>query len=239
MLSTRINERWELLLPEHRAARPEWPHWERERLASMALNVMPGDLVIDVGAEEGDMPALYATWGAELIMLEPNPRVWPNIRAIWQANDLPPPVAWHVGFAGHERRNVPRWDHEYAKVMDDGWPACAHGDVIGDHGFLNLWERPDCPVITLDEFVIGRTTKSYPQIVVTIDVEGAELQVLRGALGLLTGARPLVWVAIHPIFMREGYGQRSTELHKYMRELDYDGHYITGSHEEHWLFLPR
>src|SRR5882724_6033705 len=86
---TLINGKWQLLLPKHRADRPEWKTgWEVERLDALRASIEPGKLVFDVGAEEGDMSALYALWGAQVVLFEPNERVWPNIRAIWEANRL-------------------------------------------------------------------------------------------------------------------------------------------------------
>jgi FkbM family methyltransferase len=187
-----------------------------------------------VGAEEGDMPALYASWGCEVALIEPNPRVWPNIKTIWDANSLSPPVNWHVGFAGPTGEAQYRWDEAHVRPVKDGWPACAYGPVIGDHGFLNLCERgSEVSTIALDEWT------SHTPTAVTIDVEGAELEVLRGAMKLLQRARPLVWVSIHPIFMREMYGQDARTLHRLMRGCEYEGHLLAASHEEHWLFLPR
>jgi hypothetical protein len=61
---TLINGRWPLLLPDHRAARPSWGWWEATRLAAMHHFIQPGDVVYDVGAEEGDFPCLFSTWGA-------------------------------------------------------------------------------------------------------------------------------------------------------------------------------
>ncbi len=57
-------------------------------------------VVWDVGAEEGDMPALYATWGCDVVLVEPNPKVWPCIRYHWTANQLDPPAGIYVGLVG-------------------------------------------------------------------------------------------------------------------------------------------
>lgn len=60
-----INGQWPLLLPDYRADRIEWTSeagWERERWDSIAANVGPGDVVYDVGTEEGDLTALLSRW---------------------------------------------------------------------------------------------------------------------------------------------------------------------------------
>jgi FkbM family methyltransferase len=228
-----------MLLPEHRAARREWTTgWEVERLAYMRLHLRPGMLVYDVGAEEGDMSALYAQWtGVGPVLFEPNDRVWPNIKAIWEANGLPRPTATWVGFAAQEDRGSAMW-------TGGAWPACAEGPVIGDHGFQSLVEsRASLPCLRID--TMAEITQRPPDAI-TMDVEGAELEVLRGAEHVLLRHRPLVWVSIHPSFMAVDYptkpgatGDDCREaVLEYMRSLAYKPRLLAVDHEEHWQFLP-
>jgi hypothetical protein len=201
MQSTIINGRWQLMLPEHRAARPEWPVWEKERLAAMHDTIKPGDLVFDCGAEEGDFPALWASWGADVVMIEPNPRVWPNIRAIFHENEL---------------------EH---RVRD--W-------------FVGLPERPDCPITTLD--VLGaHCGAECGKTVITIDVEGAELTVLRGARAMLQKVRPVVFVSVHidmPWIDEKYPGDTGDKVAEYMESFGYKGQHLITDHEEHWVWWP-
>jgi FkbM family methyltransferase len=236
MRETLINEKWTLILPDHRADRPEWPWWECERLASMH-NVLEGGghTVFDIGAEEGDFPALWSSWGNDVVLFEPNPRVWPNIRAIWEANDLKMPLDWHVGFASDHNAvavNSDAIDPNHDREQD-GWPECAYGPLIGDHGFFNLWERNDVSSATIDLMA-----SLHPCTVITMDIEGAELVALRGARATLMTKRPLVWVSIHPFFM-DPFGYTDADLHDYMAECGYAGEMLASNHEEHWLFTPQ
>lgn len=268
MLRTQINGRWELVLPEHRALRPEWRQWvagdgsprfgwETERLDDMCtrleqlyddmnVSVEPGQaprrpLIIDVGVEEGDLTALYAMWGCDVVMIEPNPRVWPNVRAIWQANDLRPPLAWYVGFAAEAEQTGSDGEFAWhAAHMTDGWPMCAHGPVIGDHAFSHLAEHPHIPCTTIDVLTATRTSGRNVDAI-TIDVEGSELRVLMGAENVLRVCRPLVWVSVHTddVYMDEHYPRQSLpELTAWMGERGYQGHEIAFDHERHWLFEP-
>lgn len=233
LVEVRVNGRWPLLMPPHRAYRREWGWWEAGRLAAMATVVGPGSVVWDVGAEEGDFPALWATWGADVVLAEPNPRVWPNIAAIWRANALREPLACWPGFLA---------DHQEGAVLlyDDGtlgWPACADGPVIGDHGFCRVEERPDLPTTTIDRLVAASVPAPS---VVTIDVEGAELLVLDGARRTLSHHRPEVFVSIHPEFMAHHYdvedGVRA--VRRFMAELDYDEQFLAIDHEHHFWYRP-
>jgi hypothetical protein len=141
-------------------------------------------------------------------------------------------LASFVGFAGEEdyepdaRNRLVRWE------LADQWPEEAYGPVIGDHGFLNLCERPDVPAVTVDTVAGG----TMGPTALTIDVEGAELRVLRGAARTLMTYRPTVWVSIHPAFMDEMYGDRPEQIHDLMAGLGYEGHHLATDHEEHWRF---
>ena len=69
MIKAIVNGEFEIMLPKHRADRPEWyqPHgWEKLRLKSMSENIGKGDVVYYVGAEEGEMPALCQMWGSPM-----------------------------------------------------------------------------------------------------------------------------------------------------------------------------
>ena len=263
MLPTRINDRWTLMLPEHRHGRLEWPVWEKERLAAMhdvitapvrvhgpnrpLVDVLAPHLVFDIGTEEGDFPALWASWGADVVLVEPNPKVWPNIRAIFQANDFEAHVLGaFVGFAGTEPRQG-SWGHEAVQPGQafstadvkpdvreaDGWPHCAHGEIIGDHGFLALPERPDVPVTTVDLLA----EQCGDPTVITIDVEGAELVVLRGAERVLTEAKPAVFLSVHldEFWVEWHYeGDTPETIQTFMKSYGYEGRWLATDHEEHW-----
>lgn len=237
MLPTEINGKWTIILPEHRHVRPEWPHWEQERLASMYEHLEPGDVVFDVGAEEGDFPGLWASWGCDVVLFEPNPRVWPNIRAIWEANGFKQPLDWWVGFAGDfVEKNPPQCDID--QKARDGWPICAYGEIIGDHGFRHLaQETKTTPTISIDCFCKERNV--YPDAI-TMDVEGSELRVLNGASGVLRDKHPKVWVSVHTdkVWMDEQYnGVKAEDVVKFMAKFGYEGTHLATDHEEHWVFL--
>lgn len=226
MRETLINGRWPLLLPDHRADRPEWPWWEATRLAHMHHHLgNGGHVVYDIGAEEGDLPALWASWGNDMVLFEPNSRVWPNVRAIWDANGLPDPLACFVGFAASESSPLVQFKSP--------WPDCADGPLIPDHGFLNLSERDDVQRTRLDDVANGN-----PPTAITIDVEGAELHVLQGAEQVLREYRPLVWVSVHPPFMADMYRHTPAMLHDFMADCGYEARYLCTDHEEHWSWSP-
>lgn len=246
MVRALLNGRWWLTIPKHRADRPEWytdKGWERARLDAMHDVIEEGDTVIDVGAEEGDMSALCAKWAGptgSMILVEPNPRVWPNIRAIWDHNDdLAPVVDWFVGFLSAETVLDPPNDNvtAVAEPMPDRdrvlWPQCAYGEVIRDHGFRHLAQEADAtPQIRLDD--LWSTDVSVD--VITMDVEGSEFEVLKGAYEVLANDKPAVFVSIHRAFLWDLYKTKAPELHQWMNGLGYESRLLAVDHEEHWLF---
>lgn len=234
----RINGLATLQLPDFRAVRylaAGERGWERERVASMHLNLCDSDTLLDVGSETGDMTALFATWVRDVLMMEPNPLVWANAKAIFEANALAPPLAHWVGFASTETADAPT--PTVTEPYGTGWPACAKGPLVAAHGFRHLAEETDVtPQITIDDFTARAPRRPTA---VTMDIEGAELQALRGAERLLTYDRPLLWVSVHPRFLGDWFGQRPADVYRFLEEHDYRVTHLADDHETHVMAEPR
>lgn len=230
MVKCKVNGQFEIILPKHRADRPEWyteKGWEKERLKSMHGRIDKGDVVLYVGNEEGDMSGLIATWGAKLILMEPNPKVWPNTKAIWEANNLPMPLACFVGFASNQ--NAGRMT-----VTKSAFPVCADGEVIHDHGFMELRDH-NAEEIKIDALVqILHVAPKH----ISIDVEGSEWEVLKGAEKTLKTYKPILWVSIHPEFMIQQYKQYSGDLRNWIKDRGYKETLLAYEHECHFMYLP-
>lgn len=196
----------------------------------MALNIGPGDVVLDCGSEEGDLSALIASWigprDGGIVLFEPNPRVFSNIKYIWDANDLKQPLAFFPGFAGDFNRHLDT-------VHMERWPDSAYGPVISDHGFCQLNERPDIPAIRIDDLV---GMSGVLPTVLNLDVEGSEGSVLDGAIDTLRELKPLVYASLHPEFMREQYNRDVQEIHDYMGHLGYRVKHLATDHEQHYVW---
>lgn len=263
MVDTHINGNWHLLLPQHRADRAEWytaEGWERERLDAMHKSIRHsvdflaeagyGDqfrpLVMDIGAEEGDFAALFAQWGADVFAVEPNPRVWPNIKAIFEANEYVDQFAgYYIGLCDRAPNNIQALGYDTRE--NGGWPEMAYGPLIGDHGFVSLVETRNyeeknkaskrfpggVPITTIDNIV--DTLQRGPHII-TMDVEGAEFNVLGGAVETLKFFKPEVFISIHPDMLGYDYGASRESVLRFMQNLGYTCEWIACDHEEHWRF---
>lgn len=239
MIETLLNNRWTITLPEHRAARPEWKTgWETERLDALFFDIANQEkpVVYDVGTEEGDMTGLYSQWGAEVHAFEPNPLVWPNIRAIWEANRLKDLAGYFVGFcAADTDRHPENIEPIIAEPDRDGWPACAYGELIGNHGFRTIFERSgDTPRIKIDDYVQDHT----PPTLITMDVEGAEFEVLKGAEQTIIDYMPNIYISVHPEFMFAGFDTYEADMHLWLRQRGYIGTHLAYDHEHHWKYVP-
>ncbi len=217
MIPALINDRWELELPDHRAEfHAERPWWEAPRLSDMFDRLSDTDTLIDVGSEEGDLTALYASWGPDVHYIDPSSYWRQQTLDTFAANDLVP----GIGFTG------------FAADYTDLDPT---GSQEGD-GFAHLNERDDIPRVTLNYFA---TWLSKPPTALMIDVEGAEVAVLLGAQKLLAEDRPTVWVSVHPEFMKQRYNQNPHYLFGLMDNLGYDRTFLDDHHEVDYRFDPR
>jgi FkbM family methyltransferase len=212
VIPAKINNRWELMLPEWRAEfHAARPHWEAARLTDMHARLKPRSMLFDIGSEEGDLTTLYASWGHSVYWFEPVAAACRTTIETLGANALG--GMGSQTFVGNINRK--------GTVTEEASRP--------DPGFAHLDERDDLPVMRLDDFPL------IPDAL-TIDVEGSELEVLKGAVDKLEAHHPMVWVSIHPDFMIERYGQTPEELHDFMETLGYRSKFLAFDHEEHWRF---
>jgi FkbM family methyltransferase len=233
MVKCRVNGQYDIILPKHRADRPEWyteKGWEKERIQNMRGRIDKGDVVLYVGNEEGDLSAIIASWGAKMILAEPNPKVWPNTKVIWEANNLEDPLACFVGFISSQSTY-----YKNDEFVQNGFPACADGPVIGDHGFMEL-RNHNAPEITIDE--LSRIINHVPDHI-SIDTEGSEGLILRGAEKTILEHRPIIWLSGHPEFCREQYGEYLGDIRNWIKDRGYEETLLAYDHEVHLMYTPK
>lgn len=244
MVKAKLNGSFDIVLPKHRADRPEWyteKGWERARLQAIhdevKYQIKSGrqPVVYYVGAEEGEMPALCQIWGAEVVLFEPNPKVWPNMKAIWEANNLKPPMGTFEGFCSNETS-----PGAYNALYSREFPKVADGEVIGNHGFKELYlEGANYPQIRIAE-AVGYGELALPTII-TFDCEGSDWEVLKGADSLLAHKEtiPTIFASIHPEFMFHQFGQYQREFRDWIIQFGYEEHILDYQHELHTAYYPK
>ena len=214
-----------LELPWFLAEWDVWDYWEKERIHSMRDHLTTDDVLVDVGAESGWMTLVFADMvgPGNMIVVEPCAQYWPNIRQTWDRRFQVPPLATYCGLLG------PAPDHDPV-IVDEGWPAQSNGDLSPARAYEYLHnEKTDVSVQTLDYFGAVPTA-------ITMDVEGAELEVLKGAVALLDEVHPKLWISVHPDLMARDYNTSPDELSRFLRDFGYRGTHLATDHEEHFLF---
>lgn len=70
-------------------------------------------------------------------------------------------------------------------------------------------------------------------VIIKVDVEGSELDVLRGATHLLRRLRPTLLLSVHPQFRVD-----VAAIREFLALMGYAANHFASDHEEHWLCTP-
>lgn len=225
---TLINYKWKLNLLDFRADIPSWPFWEKERLSAMYDAIRLGDTILDIGAEQGDMSALFLKWAGKkgkMILVEPSPGFWPNMKATFEANDLKPYQCFQVLVSNVADSDI--------IPLPGSWPTAADGEVSNDVGFSHLTEKPRIPVITIDSMKLPKVD------IITMDIEGSEYEALQGAYETIMRDKPMLFISVHPEFMWKAHHHSPDDLHVMLDNWGYDATYLAFDHEQHYMYKPR
>lgn len=228
MKTRTVNGRWEVVLPDHIADHPFLDCHEPERFESMAWWLTPGAVLFDIGAEHGCCSAVYAQMVDSIVLFEPTPAFWRNIRLTWEANGLRDPLGCWPGFLTDTTPGPPR--------VLNGWPHCAAGNDEAPPGpYRHLATDVDVPSTTVDAWV--KASRIAPDAM-TIDVEGAEWHVLSGASWTIANHRPDIWLSVHTDEMLASHGAQRDWVFSLLHGHGYSTELLATDHEEHWLCLP-
>ncbi len=243
----KINDKYPIMLPRHRAEWYKDRQWEVKRLDSMHKNIGKGDVVYYVGAEVGDHAALCQMWGAEMYLFEPNHTAWRYIKEIWEANNLKRAVGLFAMFVGNETDLEPSnpdkalYNGEGWKLQEDNYPMYAQGDAVMEHGFSNLsQEKGGLPVVTIDDVAsqidLNAGTGTKVPTAIVMDIEGAEFEALQGAENTINTFHPKIWLSLHPDFLKEQYDTDAETVKDWLKERGYKETLLDKLHEEHYLY---
>lgn len=168
--------------------RPEHRHigWNPEEYAAFRDDIRDGDVVLDIGANLGAYTLVFAHWvgvGGRVYSFEPAP-------------DARRGLEQHVALNGLDARVVVRPEAVSrttgtARFLASGTSG-SNRLLAGDSGGAR-----DVPTTTVDEVCVSLALR--PRLI-KIDVEGAELDVLRGARRTIAagGSDLRMYVEMHP-----------------------------------------
>ena len=133
----------------------------------------PGVLVFDVGANVGVLSAVFASLGARVLALEPNPDCVRHIELSYAREEIEIVQAAIGAQNGLAVLNVSD-ERDVRSTVSDDWIATMGGQ---DETYRGIWARRKVvPMLTLDT-VIAHFGRPY---FIKIDVEGFEEKVLAG-----------------------------------------------------------
>lgn len=204
--------------------------WEKERIDSVLNTLKYGDVLFDIGVEHAWQSAIYAkqVGGANMVLVEPSPEFWPTIRKTWDCNEFVRPLACFEGYAGRHTDRQAR--------ADQRWPASSVGEECREMWpYRHLSHHRDIPQIKIDKLT---TTVAAPKGI-TIDVEGAELEVLEGAHWTMANIRPHLWISLHPDLLLRDFGAHANELFRLLLDYDYAVEILRVDHETHVHASPK
>lgn len=230
-----FNYDYELILNEPLASWDVWDYWEKERIFSMRSNLKKGDVLFDIGSEQGWCNLVYASIvGPEnMVLIEPTPEFWPNIQALWEKN-FPgvDPLHCFAGFIS-DKTTV------NSMLGKNNWPVQAHGDLIDRNSYRYLSDPKhvaEVEQVTIDDYV--EITGIVPDAL-TMDTEGAELLILKGAEKTLKNHNLKVWVSEHPELAQKNYSIGPQEIARYMASLGYEREVLARDHEVHVFYYKK
>lgn len=220
--------KYNLKLPNHLADWDVWDYWEKPRTEHMAQQLNKDSVIFDVGTEQGAMSALISKYiSPKIILIEPSYNFWATIKAIWEENKLKTPLGFFDGFASEKSDENITWQAGWpigGKVLSGGMP----------YKYLhNPRHKKRIQTVSLDD--LSKYIGIVPDAL-NIDVEGAELLVLRGAKKLLENYDMKIWVSIHPDLLGKDYGSTTNDIFNFMNELGYMGETLALDHETHVYF---
>jgi FkbM family methyltransferase len=166
----------------------------------------------DVGANVGAIAlalAKFAGCSGKVYAFEPGP---PNLERLRSNIALNPPLRQQIEIVAAGVGSAPG---ELWWAEEKGNPGNALLSAKGTHRV---------PVITIDDFVRERNIARIDFI--KIDVEGMELDVMRGAATTLRNLRPLLYFETLPRYVNSAQGASFADLKKELGELGYGLHRI-------------
>ncbi len=191
--------------------------WKPDVFRRLA-QAMPPSMLIDVGANEGQTLLDFEKAGLsqlDTVAFEPNPACAYYLGKLIAQN------GWHhVSLLPVALSDAPRW-----LTLEFGTENGSRATIVADLRSGWTLRRQVVPCFTLDHLIRNGTINVKRGILVKIDVEGGELEVLRGAQTTLRSFRPMVLCEVLWAACKEGIEfmqERNLALATVLRECDYE-----------------
>lgn len=161
--------------------------------------------LLDVGALHGIFSLVFAAGrpDAEALAIEPSPLAFPILARNAERNPAAPTRALQIAAGAAEGTIAMRLDWHHLEAVS--------ADEASAPGVLTIPVRPLDAICAVEGFIPD---------VIKIDVEGYELEAIRGAVRLLGQVRPDLFIEAHPLHL-ERLGASMAELFEVLRGFGY------------------
>lgn len=207
-MSFSSNKRLRFLWRAHRARIRD----ERAELAFLHAHVQPSDLVCDIGANKGAFTYWLAKWASKgkVFAFEPQPRLADYLKQARQAFD------WQQ--VAIEAKAVGDKDGPIKLFMPNG-DSSPDASIIENPSPSAQGQSIDVDCVALDTFFPLKQRIAA----LKIDVEGAELDVFKGAERILREHRPALLFECEQRHLRE---HNVNHVFRYLERMGYRGQFI-------------
>jgi FkbM family methyltransferase len=224
-------------IPADMTGKLEWERYEQENLIKFRswLRGKKNPLIMDIGSSFGvfTLVALAENPESEVVAFEPDLnslKALQHLVGAYSNNRLTVIQGLISERQGKEtllKNQAENTVRELAKLRNK--------ERIGATRFICLNDPLGAaiPVFSLDELTRDEKYSQRPMLL-KIDVEGAELMVVRGARELIRRYRPEILLSAHPPALPT-YGHSMEELEREITQLGYQIDVVSEDHEIHWF----
>jgi FkbM family methyltransferase len=195
-----------------------WGDYQSDVSRVIRYFVRPGDFCVDIGANTGPVTLLLAKLTGptgKVLSIEPGPPYYKRLQTNLELNPQLKEVVETLNIGVSDSDGTLLW----AVDPEHTWNA----------GFLNVTEGTSVPVTTLDTCV--QQTGWSKLDFVKIDVEGMELEVLKGSQETLKKFRPIVLFETMELFRESRGFDIFLEMENLLRGLNYKLYDLTEARE--------
>ena len=172
--------------------------------------------IYDIGANLGLHTLYYSAVADQVVAFEPAPQTYRRLLENLALNDRSNVLTWNAALSDRS---------EMLDFLDNG--ISQTGTLVTNAAHARNFQKIRVQAYRLDDLDLPA-----PDLV-KIDCEGAELQVLRGAIRTLRKHRPVVHLEVHPLL-----GVAEAEVQEFLRSAGYSVESRRKGDEMHYLCTP-
>ena len=199
-------------------------HFEQEYSSKLISSIKQSNVFFDVGANVGyySLIAGLQNKNCRIFSFEPVTETYEKLLDNVTLNKLQNISAFNFGFLEK--------DKEISMFYDANESTAASLENIRD---LNEIDKTKCKFTTIDSFV--KKHKVFPDLI-KIDVEGAELFALMGAVDTLKNGNPTIFIEILRKWCAK-FGHTAMDVFNFLYDLGYSSYVVRGSSLERIHFI--